>query len=253
MDIVPSISSASTINANRKNRKKTDIKPQSQINKCNNEKRRRELENNYIEHLGEMLQLNKRGGDMTSTKPDKAAILNQVVKVYRELCEKGQSSDNSSNLNIKQTSSICSKCSMENCKLHPVQQDDISSTGLKNDSNEMVENATTSSITPEISANFEALEYYISSQGWVLMLINKEGNKIYTYLHSNDKTKIHNMLNNNMMENKSSWDQDDKLKSFNKVKRSCSVKVRMSVKNTTSEIKNEDESLVDLVIIAAPA
>lgn len=164
---------------------------------------------------------------------------------------------------------------MENCKLHPVQQDDISSTGLKNDSNEMVENATTSSITPEISANFEALEYYISSQGWVLMLINKEGvilsctqnirefigfeksellqNKIYTYLHSNDKTKIHNMLNNNMMENKSSWDQDDKLKSFNKVKRSCSVKVRMSVKNTTSEIKNEDESLVDLVIIAAPA
>lgn len=28
-----------------------------------------------------MLQLNKRGGDMTSTKPDKAAILNQVVKV----------------------------------------------------------------------------------------------------------------------------------------------------------------------------
>lgn len=55
------------------------FQPQSQINKCNNEKRRRELENNYIEQLSEFLQLNKRG-DMTSTKPDKAAILNQVVK-----------------------------------------------------------------------------------------------------------------------------------------------------------------------------
>lgn len=37
------------------------------------------MENNYIEQLSELLQLNKRG-DMTSTKPDKAAILNQVVK-----------------------------------------------------------------------------------------------------------------------------------------------------------------------------
>lgn len=53
--------------------------PQSQINKCNNEKRRREQENEYIEQLGEFLQINKR--DMTSTKPDKAAILNEVVKV----------------------------------------------------------------------------------------------------------------------------------------------------------------------------
>lgn len=52
--------------------------PQSQINKCNNEKRRRELENEYIEQLGEFLQINKR--DMTACKPDKAAILNEVVK-----------------------------------------------------------------------------------------------------------------------------------------------------------------------------
>ena len=60
------------------------FQPQSQINKCNNEKRRRELENNYIEQLSEFLQLNKRG-DMTSTKPDKAAILNQVVKTVSVL------------------------------------------------------------------------------------------------------------------------------------------------------------------------
>ncbi len=54
------------------------LQPQSQINKCNNEKRRREQENEYIEQLGEFLQINKR--DMTSSKPDKAAILNEVVK-----------------------------------------------------------------------------------------------------------------------------------------------------------------------------
>jgi exopolyphosphatase/pppGpp-phosphohydrolase len=54
------------------------FQPQSQINKCNNEKRRRELENEYIEQLGEFLKINKR--DMTACKPDKAAILSEVVK-----------------------------------------------------------------------------------------------------------------------------------------------------------------------------
>lgn len=54
------------------------MQPQSQINKCNNEKRRREQENEYIEQLGEFIQINKR--DMNAPKPDKAAILNEVVK-----------------------------------------------------------------------------------------------------------------------------------------------------------------------------
>lgn len=62
----------------KKPRRKPENKPQSQINKCNNEKRRRELENEFIEQLGEFLQINKQ--DMTSCKPDKAAILNAVVK-----------------------------------------------------------------------------------------------------------------------------------------------------------------------------
>lgn len=61
----------------------TLIQPQSQINKCNNEKRRREQENEYIEQLGEFLQINKR--DMSSTKPDKAAILNEVVRTVRNI------------------------------------------------------------------------------------------------------------------------------------------------------------------------
>lgn len=54
------------------------MQPQSQINKCNNEKRRREQENEYIEQLGEFIHINKR--DMNAPKPDKAAILNEVVK-----------------------------------------------------------------------------------------------------------------------------------------------------------------------------
>lgn len=36
----------------------------------------------YIEQLGEFLQINKR--DMASCKPDKAAILNEVVKTVSE-------------------------------------------------------------------------------------------------------------------------------------------------------------------------
>lgn len=60
------------------------FQPQSQINKCNNEKRRRELENEYIEQLGEFLQINKR--DMTACKPDKAAILSEVVKKVSFFC-----------------------------------------------------------------------------------------------------------------------------------------------------------------------
>lgn len=39
----------------------------------------------YIEQLGEFLQINKR--DMASCKPDKAAILNEVVKTVSELDE----------------------------------------------------------------------------------------------------------------------------------------------------------------------
>lgn len=55
------------------------------------------MENEYIEQLGEFLQMNKR--DMTSTKPDKAAILNEVVKTVSY-----QLIINRQNLNLKQFS-----------------------------------------------------------------------------------------------------------------------------------------------------
>ncbi|XP_061397016.1 serine-rich adhesin for platelets, partial [Musca vetustissima] len=197
------ISTNSTTSSSRKIRKKNDSKanlPQSQINKCNNEKRRRELENNYIEQLSEFLQLNRRG-DATSSKPDKAAILNQVVKTYRDICDKGQSRDissstpanatsatttssssnptanatstnknNSSNNNNQTTSTRCSRCATDNCSIHPVQQGEVSSTEPP-----LPEPSLLNGQVPEISAYFEALEHYISSVGWVLLQVNAEG------------------------------------------------------------------------------
>lgn len=70
----------------------SSFQPQSQINKCNNEKRRRELENEYIEQLGEFLQINKR--DMTACKPDKAAILSEVVKKVSFSCHARNCNEN---------------------------------------------------------------------------------------------------------------------------------------------------------------
>ncbi|XP_037813441.1 serine-rich adhesin for platelets [Lucilia sericata] len=199
------ISTNSTTSSNRKIRRKNDSKanlPQSQINKCNNEKRRRELENNYIEQLSEFLQLNKRG-DMSSTKPDKAAILNQVVKTYRDICDRGQSRDISSssstpastgtttspstttslstatsgnstitnnNSNNQNTSTRCSRCATDNCSIHPVQQGEVSSTEPP-----LPEPSLLNGQVPEISAYFEALEHYISSVGWVLLQVNSAG------------------------------------------------------------------------------
>ncbi|XP_063983449.1 dual specificity protein kinase splA isoform X10 [Diachasmimorpha longicaudata] len=58
-----------------KKRKKSDAKPQSQINKCLNEKKRRTQENLYIDELAELISAT----DMSSGKTDKCQILQRTV------------------------------------------------------------------------------------------------------------------------------------------------------------------------------
>ncbi|XP_011314161.1 nuclear receptor coactivator 2 isoform X5 [Fopius arisanus] len=64
-----------------KKRKKSDAKPQSQINKCLNEKRRRTQENLYIDELAELISAT----DMSSGKTDKCQILQRTVDQIRHI------------------------------------------------------------------------------------------------------------------------------------------------------------------------
>ncbi|KAG4072789.1 hypothetical protein HA402_009612 [Bradysia odoriphaga] len=245
--------------APKKIRRKSDNKPQSQINKCNNEKRRREQENEYIEQLGEFLQINKR--DMTSSKPDKAAILNEVVKTYCQLLEKGS----------RELAARCTKCPpncADSCTVHPVQQGEVSSTEPP------LPEPSVNGQNPEISAYFEAVEHYISSSGWALLKINAEGiietvtenikdligftqidlqrQPIYSYLHPGDHAKLSPTLNN--MSFALGWEQDDGQPN----KRPIKSRIRMLVKhpdgaNETMEQKQQrQDKYEELVIFAAP-
>lgn len=124
------------------------------------------------------------------------------------------------------TGSRCSKCSPDcsaSCKLHPVQQGEVSSTEPP------LPEPSVNGHSPEKSAYFEAVQHYISNVGWALLEINSEGviecatenvrdvlhysrtelhgQSIYSYLHTGDHSKLSPILNKNSFE--LNWDQNE--------------------------------------------
>ncbi|KAG5683496.1 hypothetical protein PVAND_012773 [Polypedilum vanderplanki] len=250
--------------ATKKIRRKPENKvsnPQSQINKCNNEKRRRELENEYIEQLGEFLQINKR--DMTACKPDKAAILSEVVKKFRSLLEQRARETSTQLRNCNKCPSGCS----DSCTIHPVQQGDVSSTEPP------LPEPSINGHSPEKSAYFEAVQHYISNVGWALLEINSEGyieyatenvtdvlhysrqelcgQSIYSYLHTGDHNKISPILDKNTLSFE--W-EDDGGPSFTQTPKRT-VRIRWLLKSPEDTIEQRQQRAnryKDLLIISAP-
>lgn len=240
--------------ASKKIRRKTDNKPQSQINKCNNEKRRRELENEYIEQLGEFLQINKR--DMTTTKPDKAHILSEVVKTFRRLLDERDA---------KAKRSQCHPDCTDQCTVHPVQQGEVSSTEPETFMN---------GNSPEKSAYFEAVRHYISNIGWVLLEISNDGRieyatenvcdvlhytrtelqgkDIYTFLHMGDHARLSSILSKQTVSVAWDQEQDASNKKATPMRVRWLIKQSDSVNDTIEQKQQRPEKYKDVIIMSAP-
>uniref|UniRef100_A0A8D8R172 Nuclear receptor coactivator 2 n=1 Tax=Cacopsylla melanoneura TaxID=428564 RepID=A0A8D8R172_9HEMI len=158
-----------------KKRKKPDVKPQSQIAKCLNEKRRREQENNYIEELAELISAASFAESMSSlaVKPDKCAILQETVNQIRNIKQQETSSD-------------------------AVQQGEVSSSKPTVITNEV--------LGPLLLEVLEGFLFVVNADGYVdfctenirqfIRYTRQEvlGQSVYNLIHHGDHARFHNCL-----------------------------------------------------------
>ncbi|KAG5896380.1 hypothetical protein JTB14_009587 [Gonioctena quinquepunctata] len=186
-----------------KKRKKSETKPQAQINKCNNEKRRREQENIYIEELAELISANFADMSSLSVKPDKCAILQEAVNQIRS---------------IKQQETAVQSAD-------PVQQGEVSSSRPTILSNEIY--------GPLLLEALEGFLFVVNSEGKVehvtenvstYIEFTREdvlGKSIYNFIHHGDHAKFHS----NLLPMTIEWGNEQPLSN-----RSKSIDIRLLVK-----------------------
>nr|XP_032529713.1 uncharacterized protein LOC116779506 isoform X8 [Danaus plexippus plexippus] len=173
-------------------KKSSDIKPQSQQNKCHNEKRRRELENEVINQLEELL-----GTCLAEVKqPDKNGIVREATRQIEDVLQRRRDCPGDCPLRVLQC-------------LSPVQAGEVSSTQHQPSSGFQYS---------ELSTLIEAIKHYTGVLGLILMEINSKGEiecvtenikdlilaertelykkSIFSLLHADDHAKIKPLLRN---------------------------------------------------------
>ncbi|XP_056647099.1 nuclear receptor coactivator 3 isoform X3 [Diorhabda sublineata] len=220
--------SSLTAGVNKK-RKKSETKPQAQINKCNNEKRRREQENIYIEELAELISANFADMSSLSVKPDKCAILQEAVNQIRSIKQQENATQSSD----------------------PVQQGEVSSSRPTILSNDFY--------GPLLLEALEGFLFVVNSEGKVEHVTENISNyikftrddvlgkSIYNFIHHGDHTKFHSSLLPVTIE----WGNEQQVNNKSK-----SIDIRLLVKppddlNQTIEEKQQRVSSYELMHISS--
>ncbi|XP_026815917.1 nuclear receptor coactivator 2 isoform X3 [Rhopalosiphum maidis] len=178
---------ASPSSALPKKKKKSDAKGQSQINKCRNEKRRREQENIYIEELAELISASFADMNSLSVKPDKCAILQETVKQVRAGTHR---------LSSDQTESLISTEAA-------VQQGEVSSSKPTRISNTELAPLLLSALDGFLFVvNADSQIEFVTENIQQFLHYNKEellGKSVYNIIHHGDHTKFGVLLNNPLL------------------------------------------------------
>ncbi|XP_060857713.1 nuclear receptor coactivator 3-like isoform X5 [Metopolophium dirhodum] len=178
---------ASPSSALPKKKKKSDAKGQSQLNKCRNEKRRREQENIYIEELAELISASFADMNSLSVKPDKCAILQETVNQVRAGTHR---------LSSDQTESLISTEAA-------VQQGEVSSSKPTRISNTELAPLLLSALDGFLFVvNADSQIEFVTENIQQFLHYNKEellGKSVYNIIHHGDHTKFGVLLNNPLL------------------------------------------------------